>query len=240
MSVKNPCRGHADERIGRGGRRQIRANVNIRPSDNFSISFNPSHEVSKSGNQSVAATSALAYEPTFGSRYIFSDLDRTTVSMETRLNWTFSPTLTLELFMQPLLSSGDYVAYKQLAESQTYSFTMFTSGLTEEHQSGVSCSSSSCETVREGGTVYQNLDFNGDGRADYSFRDRDFNVRSLVGNSVLRWEYRPGSTVFVVWQRKHFGSAQRGDFDFNRDFQDLWRAPSEDRFIVKVNYWLGL
>ena len=231
---------HADERIGRGGRRQIRANVNIRPSDNFSISFNPSHEVSKSGNQYVAATSALAYEPTFGSRYIFSDLDRTTVSMETRLNWTFSPTLTLELFMQPLLSSGDYVAYKQLAESQTYSFTMFTSGLTEEHQSGVSCSSSSCETVGEGGTIYQNLDFNGDGRADYSFRDRDFNVRSLVGNSVLRWEYRPGSTVFVVWQRKHFGSAQRGDFDFTRDFQGLWRAPSEDRFIVKVNYWLGL
>ena len=139
---------HADERIGRGGRRQIRANVNIRPSDNFSISFNPSHEVSKSGNQYVAATSALAYEPTFGSRYIFSDLDRTTVSMETRLNWTFSPTLTLSFSCSPCSLQETTWHTKQLAESQTYSFTMFTSGLTEEHQSGVSCSSSSCETVR--------------------------------------------------------------------------------------------
>merc|ERR1739841_481858 len=109
-----------DDRLGRGGRRQIEANFNVRPSDNLSISFNPSYEVSTSGDQYVTATSTIPYDPTFGSRYIFSDLDRNTVSMQTRLNWTFSPTLTLELFMQPLLSSGDYVAYKQLAESQTF------------------------------------------------------------------------------------------------------------------------
>ncbi|MGB1839696.1 MAG: DUF5916 domain-containing protein [Longimicrobiales bacterium] len=231
---------HSDDRIGRGGRRQIRANFNVRPSDNLSLSFNPSYEVSKSGNQYVTATSTLPYDPTFGSRYIFSDLDRNTVSMETRLNWTFSPTLTLELFMQPLLSSGDYVAYKQLTESQTFDFTTFTPGSTDEQPSGVLCSSSICETVSESGTTYQNIDFDGDGEADYSFRDRDFNVRSLVGNAVLRWEYRPGSTIFFVWQRNQYGSSQRGDFNFDRDFAGLWSAPSENRFIVKVNYWLGL
>ena len=230
----------SDDRIGRGGRRQVRANVNIRPSDNLSISVNPSHEVSRSGNQYIGVTSILSYKPTFGARYIFSDLDRTTLAMETRLNWTFSPTLTLELFVQPLLSSGDYVAYKQLKESQTYRFTVFTPGAINEQMSGTLCSSSICETVNEGGTTYQNVDFDGDGQADYAFRDRDFNVRSLVGNSVLRWEYRPGSTIFFVWQRNQYGSAQRGDFAFGRDFRGLWDAPSEDRFIVKVNYWLGL
>jgi hypothetical protein len=230
----------SDDRIGRGGRRQIRANFNVRPSDNLSLSFNPSYEVSKSGNQYVTATSMLPYDPTFGSRYIFSDLDRNTVSMQTRLNWTFSPTLTLELFVQPLLSSGDYVAYKQLSESQTFDFDTFMPGATDEQPAGVFCSSSICETVSESGTTYQNVDFNGDGQADYSFRDRDFNVRSLVGNAVLRWEYRPGSTIFFVWQRNQYGSSQRGDFDFDRDFAGLWSAPSENRFIVKVNYWLGL
>jgi len=230
----------SDDRIGRGGRRQIRANFNVRPSDNLSLSFNPSYEVSKSGNQYVTATSMLPYDPTFGSRYIFSDLDLNTVSMQTRLNWTFSPTLTLELFVQPLLSSGDYVAYKQLSESQTFDFDTFTPGATDEQPAGVFCSSSICETVSESGTTYQNVDFNGDGEADYSFRDRDFNVRSLVGNAVLRWEYRPGSTIFFVWQRNQYGSSQRGDFDFDRDFAGLWSAPSENRFIVKVNYWLGL
>lgn len=229
----------SDDRLGRGGRRQIKANFNVRPSDNLSISFNPSYEVSTSGDQYVTTTSTLPYDPTFGSRYIFSDLDRNTVSIQTRLNWTFSPTLTLELFMQPLLSSGDYVAYKQLAESQTFDFNTFTPGVTDEQPSGILCSSSICETDQSG-TTYQNVDFDGDGEADYSFRDRDFNVRSLVGNTVLRWEYRPGSTIFFVWQRNQYGSFQRGDFDFDREFAGLWSTPSENRFIVKVNYWLGL
>ena len=231
---------HSADRIGRGGRRQIRANFNVRPSDNLSISFNPSYEVSKSGNQYVTATSTLPYEPTFGPRYIFSDLDRNTVSMETRLNWTFSPTLTLELFMQPLLSSGDYVAYKQLTASQTFDFTSFVPGLTDEQPGGIFCSSSICETTNESGATYQNVDFDGDGQADYSFRDRDFNVRSLVGNAVLRWEYRPGSTIFFVWQRNQYASSQLGDFNFDRDFAALWGVPAENRFIVKVNYWFGL
>lgn len=229
-----------DDRLGTGMRRQIRADFNLRPSDNLSISLNPRWEVSKSGDQYVTATSTLPYDPTFGTRYIFSDLERSSVSMETRLNWTFSPTLTLELFAQPLLSSGDYVQYKQLAESQTFDFDEFTPGVTDEQPGGVFCSSSICETESDSGDTYQNLDFDGDGETDYSFRDRDFNIRSLVGNAVLRWEYRPGSTIFFVWQRNQFGSAQRGDFDLDRDFAALWDIPSENRFIIKVNYWLGL
>jgi len=57
---------------------------------------------------------------------------------------------------------------------------------------------------------------------------------------VLRWEYRPGSTVFLVWQRRQVGRVGFGDFDFGRDLGALWDAPSDDRFILKVNYWLGL
>ena len=54
------------------------------------------------------------------------------------------------------------------------------------------------------------------------FSDRDFNVRSLIGNAVLRWEYKPGSTIFFVWQRRQVGSAGVGDFDFERDLDALW------------------
>ena len=79
-----------------------------------------------------------------------------------------------------------------------------------------------------------------DGTADFSFEDEDFNVRSLIGNAVLRWEYRPGSTVFFVWQRQQMNQVGVGDFDFGRDWGALFGAPAENRFIVKVNYWLGL
>jgi hypothetical protein len=84
------------------------------------------------------------------------------------------------------------------------------------------------------------VDFDGDGRVDYSFDDRDFNVRSLLGNAVLRWEYRPGSTIFLVWQRAQDGEVGLGDFDFGRDLDALWGVPAHNRFIVKVNSWLGL
>ena len=225
----------SDDRIGLGGRQSFSTDLTARPSDNLQLSIKPRYETSTSGDQYVTATSTLPYDPTFGNRYLFSDLERATFSMETRLNWTFSPKLTLELFAQPLLSSGDYVQYKQLAESKTFDFSEFTPGVADEQPGGVNCTSSICELD---GT--QHVDFDGDGATDFSFGDRDFNIRSLVGNAVLRWEYRPGSTVFFVWQRNQFGRASTGDFDFDRDFGALWSAPAENRFIVKVNYWLGL
>jgi hypothetical protein len=97
-----------------------------------------------------------------------------------------------------------------------------------------------CLEVDEDGKRTQHVDFDRDGTADYSFRDRDFNVRSLVGNAVLRWEYHPGSTIFFVWQRRQAGTAATGGFDLHRDLDALFAAPSDDRFMVKVNYWLGL
>jgi hypothetical protein len=94
--------------------------------------------------------------------------------------------------------------------------------------------------VEEDGDLRQHVDLNEDGLADFSFGDRDFNVRSLVGNAVLRWEYSPGSTIFLVWQRRQAGSTSVGDFDLDRDLEALLHAPSDDRFMIKVNYWLGL
>jgi hypothetical protein len=222
--------------IGGGASQQIRADVNLRPSDGVSVSVAPSWETSSSSDQYVTATSTLSYIPTFGYRYLFSDLDRTSLSMVTRLDWTFTPRLSLQLFAQPLLSSGDYVQYKQLSEPGSFDFTRFASGVADRQAEGVHCAGGSiCEL--EG---VQYVDFSGDGLADYSFSDRDFNVRSLVGNAVLRWEYRPGSTIFFVWQRNQLARARSGDFDLDRDVRALFNAPAENRFIIKMNYWLGL
>lgn len=62
----------------------------------------------------------------------------------------------------------------------------------------------------------------------------------LIGSAVLRWEYRPGSTIFLVWQRQQQGDGTLGDFDFGRDVDALWSAPADNRFMLKMNYWLGL
>jgi hypothetical protein len=213
----------------------VRGENRVQPSSTLALSLNPGFESSRSGVQYVTATGTLPYAPTYGSRYVFADLDPTQFSMETRLDWTFSPTISLQLFAQPLLSSGDYLQYKQLSESQSFDFRTFQAGVGQDQGGTVTCTTSICELD---GT--QHVDFDEDGTADFSFSDRDFNVRSLLGNAVLRWEYRPGSTIFFVWQRQQANSSSIGDFDFGRDWGEMFRAPAENRFIVKVNYWLGL
>ena len=227
-----------EARRGTGGGTSVGGSVNIQPSDQVEIRLEPRLNWERDGAQYVTTRAAdgLDYGPTYGSRYFFADLERQTFSLETRLDWIFTPDLSLQLFAQPLLSSGDYRSYKQLAASGSFDFLTFESGTAMEVGGGVVCSGGSI--CRLGDDQY--VDVDGDGRADLDFEDEDFNVRSLVGNAVLRWEYRPGSTVFLVWQRSQVGSVGTGTFDFRRDLDALFTAPAEDRFILKVNYWLGL
>ncbi|KKW41948.1 MAG: hypothetical protein UY92_C0012G0027, partial [Candidatus Magasanikbacteria bacterium GW2011_GWA2_56_11] len=75
-----------------------------------------------------------------------------------------------------------------------------------------------------------------------SFRvvDPAFTFRSLRGNAVLRWEYHPGSTLYVVWTRSAASSLSRGAIDFGDDARALLRGPAENIFLIKVNYRLGI
>jgi hypothetical protein len=68
----------------------------------------------------------------------------------------------------------------------------------------------------------------------------DFNLRSLRGNAVLRWEWRPGSTLYVAWQQQREDFAEGvGDFSFGRDRAALFGTRPDNVFLVKVNYWLN-
>jgi len=67
----------------------------------------------------------------------------------------------------------------------------------------------------------------------------DFNIRSFRTTNVLRWEYRPGSAIFVVWQQGRDDVSPLGEFQFGRDFGDLFEAPSTNTFLVKFSRWLN-
>jgi hypothetical protein len=76
--------------------------------------------------------------------------------------------------------------------------------------------------------------------ATFSFGDPDFNFRSLLGNAVVRWEYRPGSTLFFVWQQSRQDVEPFGDFDFSRDYREMFKRQPENVFAIKATYWIGL
>jgi hypothetical protein len=67
----------------------------------------------------------------------------------------------------------------------------------------------------------------------------DFNVKSFRTTNVLRWEYKPGSTLFVVWQQARENDAVPGGFRFGRDAHDIFGVPPTNVFLVKLAYWLN-
>lgn len=222
---------------GKGDTFRTGFTITARPSPSIQFSIAPQYTTQTVGDQYVTSTDAVPFGPTFDRRYLFADLDRKSVSMETRLNVSFTPDLTLQLFAQPLISSVDYVEYKQLLAPRSFAFQNFSNqGVLTDANGQLLC---------QGGQICfdgedQHLDFDGDGTVDFSFGDRDFNQRTLVGNAVLRWEYRPGSTIFFVWQHRQFDRVSNGDFSLGRDVGSLFGAPTDDVFTVKFNYWIGL
>jgi hypothetical protein len=104
---------------------------------------------------------------------------------------------------------------------------------------------------RDKGTVTANYDDKGrlttytidpDGSGDanaFQIRNPDFNLRSLRGSAVFRWEYRPGSTLFFVWTQQRSDAASQGDFDFGRDRDALFAARPQNIFLVKASWWLS-
>ena len=158
------------------------------------------------------------------SHFVFARIHETDVSMTLRVNWTFSPHLTLQAYAQPYIASGHYDELKDVdnpgAEKYSDRFHLFAPG----------------ESQLLDGTYHLQ-------RAGARFDvDRpDFNFRQLRSTVVLRWEYRPGSTVFAIWSHgRTSDNFDDGRFRFGRDLSDLGSAASENIVMVKANYWIGL
>ena len=70
------------------------------------------------------------------------------------------------------------------------------------------------------------------------FANPDFNFRSLRGNAVFRWEYRPGSVMYVAWAHSRSGNFTQGDFQFRRDFNAMFQNVPDNVFLVKASFWM--
>ncbi len=161
---------------------------------------------------------------TYGARYVFGTLDQTEVSASVRLDWTFTPKLSLQLYLQPLLSVGSYTDFKELRQPDTYTFNSYGSG---------------GSTIQKGDGSYT-VDPDGTGSTQsFTFDDPDFNFKSLRGNLVLRWEYLPGSTLYLVWTQNRTNEDDPGEFSFQRDVENLLSAGTDNVFLIKVSYWIN-
>lgn len=203
----------------------LEAGVTWKPRTNVSLSVVPSYTWRYSQGQWVTKVVDPLMVATYGTRYILSDIIEKTLPIEIRLNWTFTPRLSFQAYLQPYIDSGDYRHFKELRAVRTFDFHFFGQG-------------DSTLVVQDG--IYT-VDPDGLGPAPaFAFPDPDFRVRSLRGTCVLRWEYRPGSTLYLVWTQKRADATLPGSPDFWDDMSDLFRAPGENIFLVKFSYLFQL
>lgn len=199
--------------------------INVRPSPSWSISATPRFERAHHIAQYLGARPDPTATHTYDARYLFAELDQTTLGIETRMDFTFTPALSLQVYAQPFIASGDYGAPAELRAPGVYDFAVYGRDLGE------------VEAVEGGVRVYPQ------GRtgsaASFLVPDRDFTVRSLRGNAVLRWEYRPGSTLFVAWQQNRFAALEDGTFDLGRDARGVFDNRPDNVLVLKASYWIN-
>ncbi len=157
---------------------------------------------------------------TFGRRYIFSTIERSELAAEIRLNYAFTPDLSLELYAEPFVSSGRWFDHGELAASRSKRLRRYGSEGTTA-------------TINPDGSIMVT-----DGSDVFDLRNRDFNNHFFRSNVVLRWEWRRGSALFLIWQQDRFSSRPHGRLVTPGQLLDSFTAAGDNFLAVKVSYWL--
>jgi hypothetical protein len=203
--------------------------ISYKPTNYISFTVSPAYSKSFSELQYVTS---LTYNNT--DRYIFASIDRKTISASLRINLNLSPNLTFQYWGQPFIATGRYYDHKYILDPIASSYkdrfhTYTASQLTT-------------------GSDYS-IDENIDGIEDYTVGKTDFNYKAFLSNLVIRWEYSPGSSVYLVWSQTRSGYNPTGNLDYINDMGDLFNRKlfkQDDNydlknvFLVKFSYRFGL
>lgn len=203
----------------------ISGQVSVKPGTRWEISLAPRYSRSSDGRQYITTEErdpgSLRPDDTFGHRYIFSWINRTTLATTFRLNYSLTPDLSLEVYAEPFVASGHFYDYGELEAPGAGTLIRY---------------------GEEGGTDLEILEDGTrvviDGDEEFELENDDFNFLSFRSNFVLRWEWRRGSTFFFVWQQNRSDFFEQGSRVGGQDLADTFSAEGENFLAAKVTYWI--
>ena len=195
--------------------------LGFRPSNRLSVSAQASHEQLLDSLQYVATTGADGV-----TRWVLGSIDQDTWSFAFRVNLSITPDLTLQYYGSPFIGTGRYTAFKRAADT-----------LAQDNASRFHLFSPEEIAFRAEDDSYQVTE--ADGGLSYSFANPDFSFREFRSNLVARWEWKPGSSVYLVWSQGRTSYAPEWDASLGSNWDALRGAPSDNVFLVKVSYWLS-
>jgi hypothetical protein len=199
------------------------AGISFRPGTQWEVTIDPRVARSANTRQFITTMFGTGRAETYHNRYVFSTVDRSELSARFRVNYAITPELTLETYAEPFAASGRFYDFGEMGTPRSEELRLYGTG----------------------GTTISQPDANGrrtvvaDGQT-FTLSNQDFNARSFRSNMVLRWEWRPGSTLFLVWQQDRAARLPSGE---HVQIGDVWNAFSQSGsnfFAVKMNYWLPI
>lgn len=197
--------------------------LEYQPMDAFSISVSPGYSTNQPELQYVDQQSFLGKK-----RYIHASMDQKTYSFTLRLNYSLTPDLSIQYYGAPFFSTGKYSSFKYITNPKAPEF----SSRFSNYEAG------QLSFVPDESRFF--IDEDMDGTADYSFEKPDFNAMFLNSNLVTRWEFKPGSVLFLVWSQGRSQYDTNGEFFMQTDFTDLFDIHPHNIFLVKFSYRFGL
>lgn len=198
---------------------EIGSSINARITDSFHTRLSASYSNNHDKLQYVT-TVPLTPE----NRYILGTIEQETVNLTLRVDYIITPDLSIRFYGSPFVSRGRYSDFKYASHPQASDyddrFTLYSNPQLSDGQ-------------------YQ-LDEDGNGSSDTFIADPDFSFRQFRSNLVLKWEFRPGSDLYLVWSSDRTGLTPDADRDLGHSMKKLWDVVPDNIFLVKFNYWISL
>lgn len=192
-----------------------------RPSKSLKITLSPNFN---SNNDELQYVTQQDYSNK--TDYIFARIHQKTLSASLRINYIITPNLSIQYWGQPFLASGKYSDFKRITDSRANNYTDRFSLLNSNELAYVNPDE-----------IYRVSDQAGNQL--YTFDQPDFNVKEFLSNMVVRWEYLPGSTIYLVWSQTRNQSVSNGSFNFNNDLTKLFDEKPYNVFLLKMSFRLG-
>ena len=197
--------------------------LTVRPASRWQASVDPTYSRVVDPRQYVG-TRAGGSVATYGSRYIFSFIERSTLSARFRLNYAFTPNFTAEGYAEPFTASGRYYDFGELSAARSRVQRVYGA---EGTGTSIVRNANGTRTVT-------------DGASTFALSALDFNRLSFRSNLVLRWEWLPGSTAFLIWQQSRAGQDATGRLIRLHDLGNVVQAPGDNFLVAKISYLLGV
>ncbi len=195
--------------------------VAVRPSSNLELALSPGY-LRASDSRQFFGEMLGSSDATFGRRYVFSRLDRSEIYAQLSASLGLAPDLTVELHAEPFASSGSFLDFGELAEAGGRELRLYgTDGTT-------------VGPTEDGSLIVT------DGDETFTLWNSDFNVRSFRTNAVVRWEWRRGSTLFLIWQQNRWYWDEQGDLVSPGSLFRAVGDVGENILVAKLSYWLSL